>query len=182
MYSGSVGSSRSPNTSILDQTNLRTQRGSGKKWSQIGGESWTEGGRGFYAQHAAGQEGDDGAACAWRSVKGSEKGEYEGRIRRGRLPSDVGFTCPTTPIARHPADCSSALFSAGQSPPIGYAEPITAGSLLQRWDYGEAEPAATEGRVRYDFSCPEMRGWRRGEIKGGLVAVRRKKWRDGNSN
>lgn len=83
---------------------------------------------GFYAQHAAGQDGDDGAACAWRSVKGSEKGAYEGRIRRGRLPSDVGFICPTaTPIARHPADCGSTLFSAGQSPPVGYAEPIIGG-------------------------------------------------------
>ncbi|KAI4981079.1 hypothetical protein ZWY2020_021564 [Hordeum vulgare] len=113
------------------------------RWRKLGG-----GGRGLYAQHAAGQEGDDGAACALRSVKGSEKGAYEGRIRRGRLPSDVGFTCPTaTPIARHPADCSSTLFSAGQSPPVGYAEPITAGPLLQLWDYGEAEPAATEGRV-----------------------------------
>ena len=50
-----------------------------------------------YAQHADWQqEGNDGAADAVRSVKGSENGAYEGRIRRGRLPSDVRITRPTT--------------------------------------------------------------------------------------
>ncbi|GJN21824.1 hypothetical protein PR202_gb09340 [Eleusine coracana subsp. coracana] len=37
-----------------------------------------------------------------RSVKGSEKGAYDGRMRRQRrLRSDVG---PATPMVRHPAD------------------------------------------------------------------------------
>ena len=58
-----------------------------------------------YAQHADWQqEGNDGAADAVRSVKGSENGAYEGRIRRGRLPSDVRFTRPTTAMARPLAD------------------------------------------------------------------------------
>jgi hypothetical protein len=66
------------------------------------------GGRGCwsarYAQHAACLEGNDGATVAGHSVKGSENGAYEGRIRRGRLPSDTSFTRPTTPMARHPEE------------------------------------------------------------------------------
>jgi hypothetical protein len=67
------------------------------------------GGRGCrsarYAQQAACLEGNDGATVAGHSVKGSENGAYEGRIRRGRLPGDViSFTRPRTPMARHPAD------------------------------------------------------------------------------
>jgi len=60
--------------------------------------------RGCYALGAA--EGEDGAAGAGRSVKGSENGAYDGRMRRQRRlrSDDVGSARPATPMARHPAE------------------------------------------------------------------------------
>lgn len=61
--------------------------------------------RGCYALGAA-EERDDGAAGAGRSVKGSENGAYDGRMRRQRRlrSDDAGFARPPTPMARHPAE------------------------------------------------------------------------------
>jgi hypothetical protein len=107
-YSASAASSRSPNTSISDhphtETNLQThqQTGTGKKRKTRSQEK--AGRSACYAQQAACLEGDDGASRAGHSVKGSENGAYEGRIRRGRLPSDVRFTRPATAMARQPVD------------------------------------------------------------------------------
>ena len=60
--------------------------------------------RGCYALGAA--AGEDGAAGAGRSVKGSENGAYDGRMRRQRRlrSDDVGSARPATPMARHPAE------------------------------------------------------------------------------
>ncbi|XP_062208541.1 protein transport protein Sec61 subunit beta-like [Phragmites australis] len=53
-------------------------------------------------RYALGAVGEAGAGGAGRSVKGSEKGAYDGRMRRQRplRNDDVGFTRPATPMAR----------------------------------------------------------------------------------
>lgn len=108
-YSASSTSSPPPNTSILDQpqrANESTSKREGKRREkdQRDRRSRRRSARGCYALGAA--AGEEEVAGAGRSVKGSENGAYDGRMRRQRRlrSDDVGFARPATPMARHPAE------------------------------------------------------------------------------
>lgn len=115
-YSASTTSSPEPNTSIPDQprqsndtTSERERERKQRRMDQRDRRRCRWSARGSYALGAAAgdeDEGEDGAAGAGRSVKGSENGAYDGRMRRQRRlrSDDVGFARPATPMARHPAE------------------------------------------------------------------------------
>jgi hypothetical protein len=111
-YSASSTSSPPPNTSIPDQprqANESTSKREGKRrerTSEIDRRSRRRSARGCYSLDAAAAGEEGVAAGAGRSVKGSENGAYDGRMRRQRRlrSDDVGFARPATPMARHPAE------------------------------------------------------------------------------